>query len=64
MERRWAISFCFHEVPVNKNENDGIKLNGIIVAINQATGEQHLQSHPYGRLFAQPLDVDAVREEG
>lgn len=38
MERRRAILFCvLYEVPVNRKENDGIKLNGIIIAINQAS---------------------------
>lgn len=36
MERRHSSHFILWKVPVNKKENDGIKLNGIIIAINQA----------------------------
>lgn len=47
--RRRAISFWFqYKVPVNKNENDGIKLNGIIIAINQPTGNG--ASRPFSML--------------
>lgn len=39
IERRRAI-LALYKVPVNKNENEGIKLNRIIIAINQPTGNE------------------------